>query len=138
MKNSWVFISIISGLLSGVLSFVFTEKWKISLAAGVLTMVFVFLRNPKRRFMRAFYIILFTLIAKIWFLLDITAPNFNFKIGLNKINNTSVIVLGSLAFLCLVLDFLSREEFKPSFFTIKKNKSGNIDGDGNHINQRNG
>jgi lysylphosphatidylglycerol synthetase-like protein (DUF2156 family) len=138
MKNSWVFVSIISGLLGGILSYIFTKDWKISLAAGVFTMVIVFLRNPKRRFMRAFYIILFTLIAKIWFLLDVTTTNFDFKIGLNKLNNTSVIILGCLALLCLILDFISRENFKSSLFTIKKNKSGNIEGDSNHINQSNG
>jgi len=138
MKNSWVLVSIICGLLSGIFSLIFTKNWKISLIAGVVTAVIILLRNPKRRFIRAFYVILFTLIAKIWFLLDITTPNFDLKIGLNKLNDTAVIVLGCLAFLCLVLDFFTREKFKALLLMIKKNKSGNINGDGNQINQNNG
>lgn len=138
MKNSWILISVSSGFLTGLLTYIFTQNWKISIAAVVIATAVVFLRNPKTRFMRAFYVILFTLIAKLWFLLDITTETLDLKVGLNKINNTSVIVLSFLAFFCLLFDFIERNDHISFSFNSKKNSTGNITGDDNQIDQKNG
>ncbi len=138
MKNYWILTSIISGLLGGIITFILTGYWKLGLIAAILILVIVWVHNPKTRYMKAFYVVLLPLLSNIYFTIETKTENFNVEAGLKELDLTTVIVLGLIAFICLVLDYLERNgKLKETFLSVKKNKIGDINGSGNQINQTN-
>lgn len=133
MKNNWILTSIISGIISGILTFFLTSNWKISLIITVIVLVIVLLNNPKTRYFKAFYIVVFPLVSNIYFAFSAIKENFSFKAGLKELDITTVTILGLISVICLILDYLERND-KLKGFKIKINKNSNKKVSGNNIN----
>lgn len=138
MKINWIIISAISGLIGGLITCVLTSNWKISLICSIVVFVLVILSNPTRRYMRAFYIILFPLLSKIYFNVTTKTENIDLQAGLKELDIAETVVLGLMALTCLVLDWFERNgKLEGTIFSVSKNKVGNINGNNNKIDQTN-
>lgn len=90
--------------------------------------------------MKAFWVVLSMLLMlnKFYFEIIGSLTDVNYKIGTNEIGNSVSIFLIILAVICLILDYLERNgSLNGTFLSVKKNKTGDINGDGNSINQTN-
>ncbi|MEP0265194.1 hypothetical protein [Dokdonia sp.] len=137
MKINWIFISLLSGIIGGGITYFLTGDELISLISAIIILVIVLLHNPATRYMRAFYTVMFPLLSNFYFTLSTKTDNFDFKAGLKEMNITTTIILGVIAVLCLVLDYLERNgKLKGPFFTIKKNVAKKVSGTNISINQK--
>ena len=138
MTIKWIVVSVVSGIFGGLITYALTRSWKISLISAVTVLVIVVLNDPKRRFMKAFYVVLFPLLSNMYFETTASTESFDFFLVLKKIGTTETIVLGIIAIVCLLLDYLERKgRLKGALFSIKKNSVGDISGDNNQVNQTN-
>lgn len=138
MKNNWIITSLLLGIIGGIITYLLTWNWKLSMVISIIIAVIVFLINPKTRYMKAFYVVVFPLLSNIYFTIASKAENFNIQAGLKELDITTVVVLGLISMACLILDFLERNgKLNGTFLTFKRNKAGNINGDNNTINQTN-
>lgn len=127
-------------MVAGIISYFIYGHWKLSIASSILVMIVVLLNNPKRRYMKAFWVVLSMLLMlnKFYFEIIGSLTDVNYKIGTNEIGNSVSIFLIILAVICLILDYLERNgSLNGTFLSVKKNKTGDINGDGNSINQTN-
>jgi len=139
MKNNWIVTSIISGILGGLLTLFLTQDWQISIICSFLIFVIVLVHNPKTRYLKAFYITLLPMLSRTYFNISVETEQLDIKAGLKDLNDSTNLVLGSIAVLCLILDYLERKgKLGFTIFSIKKNSVGNIDGNRNKLNQNNG
>jgi hypothetical protein len=138
MKLNWIFISALLGLIGGGLTYILTGHWQLSMICGVLVVAVTLFHNPITRYLRAFYLVTFPLLSNVYFTIDSKTENFDVKAGLQKLDLTTTIILGGLAITCLILDYLERSnKLELTWFSSKKNKVGNINGNNNHIQQSN-
>jgi len=130
MKKNWISTSIISGIIGGFITFVLTGNWKLSLISGIIILIIVQLNNPKRRYIKAFYIVSFPLLFNIYFTINSTSENFDIQAGLKELDMFSILVLGSISVVCLILDYLERNnKLGTNIFEINtniNNGSGNV------------
>lgn len=137
-KINWIIISIILAITGGLITFLLTKSWKLSIVSSVLIFVIALINNPRRRFIKAFWVILsMTMILNRYFF-EYTGKLFDIdlKIGTNEAEPVVTVFLIILAGLALILDYLERGgKLKGTFLEIKKNKIGDITGDNNEINQ---
>lgn len=138
MKLNWIIKSAISGLIGGIITYALTSNWKISLVSSIVIFVLVILNNPNRRYMRAFYIALFPLLSSVYFNVTSKTENLDMRIGIKELGVAETIVLGLIAIICLILDWLERNgKLEGTIFAVRKNKVGDINGSNNQINQTN-
>jgi hypothetical protein len=94
------------------------------------------LNDPARRYMKAFYVVLFPLLSTIYFKFSIKTENFDLQAGIKELGTAETLSLTFIAIVCLILDWLSRKgKLKGTIFSIKKNTVGDINGNNNQINQ---
>lgn len=137
MKINWIFISLLSGIVGGGITYLLTGDEIISLISAIVILVIVLLHNPVTRYLRAFYTVIFPLLSNFYFTLSEKTENFDFKAGLKEIDITTTIVLGSIAVICLILDYLERNgKLNGTIFSIKKNIVKNVSGTNISINQK--
>lgn len=140
MKNNWILTSIISGTVGGIIAFLYTNNWKISLVAAIIVLIIVLSYNPQKRYMKAFWVIIsmFLILNKFFFEVIGSFSDTYFKVGSNEIGNSVSICLLILAGFCLILDYLERNgKLEGTFLSIRKNKVGDIKGNNNTIDQNN-
>lgn len=140
MKSYWYIISIISGIIGGVIALIILNNWKISLISGLSVFIIILFNNPKRRYIKAFWIII-SLIATLnsyFFKLTSDVLGIDFLIEKKGNGGNVILALVFLAMLCLFLDFLERKRrMKGSLFNIYKNEVKNVSGSDIKINQEN-
>lgn len=138
MQFNWIITSAISGLVGGIIAWFLTGNWTIALVCAIIVFVIVVLNNPNRRYIRAFYIVLFPLLSNIYFTIQSKTENFDIQAGLKELDMVTTFVLGLIAVSCLFLDYLERNgKLKGTMFSFKKNQVGDIKGHNNQINQTN-
>ena len=138
MRINWILTSIISGGISGFLTYYLFGNFKIALLISVIVLVIVLLHNPITRYIRAFYIVSFPLISSIFFTVEVESKNLKFKGGLKDQDWVSIIVLGTISLACLILDYLEKNgKLKNTIFSVKQNVVKKVIGDNNQINQTN-
>lgn len=137
MNLKWILISASSGGIAGGLTYLLTGNWKLALLSSILVFVIVLLNNPKRRYLKAFYIVLIPLACNTYFTIDSKTENFNIQAGLKELDIMTTLMLGLIALLCLALDYLERSgKLKEALLEINRNSNGNITGNNIHINQK--
>ena len=127
-------------MIGGIITWFLTGNWKLSLGSAILVFVIVLMNNPKRRYMKAFWVVLSMILILNKFYFDIAGKisGIDFKVGANKVGNSVTICLIILAVVCLILDYLERNgKLEGTFLSVKKNRVGDINGNGNTINQTN-
>ena len=140
MKIHWILISLLIGIISGVTVFFTFKTWEIALVVGILSFLIALYLNPKRRYFRAFFMVI-ALIAglnKFFFELKGTLFGIDFIVGSKETNGNVTTALIVLAGICLLLDYLERNgKLKGTFldFTINKNVVKNVKGENIHIHQ---
>lgn len=135
MKINWFFISLLSGIIGGGVTYLLTGDEVISLISAVIILVIVLLHNPVTRYLRAFYIVILPLLSNYYFTVSTKTDNFDLKAGLEKMDVTTTIVLGAIAVICLVLDYLERNgNLEGTIFSYTKKTVGDVIGDNNEIN----
>ena len=140
MKNNWFLISLFAGIAAGFLSFLIVKSWKVNLIIGIVVLIIMLINNPTRRYIRAFWVILgmFSLMHRFSFEIIGSITGIDFHFGSTKIHWIVSFGLLVLAAFCLLLYFLEKNgKLIGTIFSIKKNKVGDINGDGNEINQTN-
>lgn len=140
MKNSWILTSLISGIAAGILCYVLTRNWPLSILSAVLVGVVVLMNNPKRRYMKAFWAILsmVLILNKFFFAVAGNLLGTQFVAGTDEVGDGVSIALVILAGICLLLDYLERNgKLNSKFFSVQKNRVGDITGNNNSINQTN-
>jgi hypothetical protein len=124
MKINWVITSLIGGLLGGVITYWITGNWPFSIGCSILVFAILLLHNPVTRYMRAFYVALFPILSNLFFVVQYNTPGFNLKAGLKEMDKPTTYILGSIAFLCLIFDYLERSgNLKGTLFEVNKNSS---------------
>ncbi len=138
MKFTWTLTSLLVGFAAGIITFLITHHWILSLVSFVAATVLVLMNNPKRRYMKAFYVVLFPLLSNLYFELQLKTDNLSFQGGQREPDWSMTVMLGVIAIICLILDYLERnEKLGEGLFVWKRNQVGNITGNNNQINQRN-
>jgi len=138
MKINWIVTSVIAAVIAGLITWLLTDSWKVALVSSVIVFVVVMINNPKTRYMKAFYVVLFPLLCNIYFTIHSKTENFDIEAGLRELDIASIIILGIIAGICLLLDYLERNgKLNGTILSVKKNNAGDINGDGNTINQTN-
>ena len=140
MKNNWIITSILSGIVGGIFSYLLINNWKLAFISSIIVAIIVLMNNPKRRYMKAFWVVLsmVVILNKYYFEIIGNLSDTHFKIGSNETGDLVSIFLIILAITCLILDFFERNgKLKGTFLSVKKNNVGDIHGDGNTINQTN-
>ena len=136
MKLNWTITSAISGLIGGLITYGLTQNWKISLIISIVLFIVVIQSNPKRRYMKVFYIALFPLISNIYFNINSKTENLDIQAGLKELDPITVAFLGSICLVCLLLDYLERSgKWKGNLISTHKNSNKNISGNNISINQ---
>jgi len=133
MKNNWTIISIGIGLFGGLLSQLIVKDWRVFLLVSIIVSIFMLLRNPEKRYFRAFWVVLsmFLVLNRFFFKIVGQIGQIDFTFGSNEIHWIVSLFLLILAGICLRLDFLERNNIKesfPSFFNIRIN-SPNVNSD---------
>ena len=107
MKNSWLITALISGMLSGSITFFLTYSWKLACLAGLLITITVMITNPNRKFMKVFWVLIAMLVVvnKSFFEWIGNFSGIPFKFESLVMGNLITILLALLSFVCLVLDF---------------------------------
>jgi hypothetical protein len=137
--NNWYLKSIVTGLLSGVVSMILFPNLLFGISVFALVTLIMILNNPKRRFMKAFWVVLSVFIGLNKFSLWIAGKIFDvsFIFDTSVLDWTVSIVLLLLAALLLFLDYLERTDKKFNLFgliNISFTKSENV----NHTHINNG
>jgi|GEM_PF-1821035 len=138
MKTNWIITSLISGIIGGLIAWLLTGSWQIGILSAVLIFVIVLMSNPKRRFMKAFWVVLSILVILNRFYFEIigNVSGTSYKVGSNEIGDSVSIFLIILAALCLLLDYLERNGIlKGTLFKTNKNTLGDVSGNNIQINQ---
>jgi hypothetical protein len=139
MKSNWLITSIIAGAVAGGIAFYFGAHPKVSAVVAIITSVIVFTSNPKKRYMKAFWIVLsaFLTLNKLFFYIAGNLFGIEFKVGSNNLPPIVSIALLLLAGLLLLLDKLERGgKLEGTLFEININKNTHqIKGNNNQINQ---
>ncbi len=139
MKN-WIITALISGIIGGVLTYIITRDTLTSSIASILVFIIIVLNNPKTRYLKAFYIVTFPLLSTIYFIIESKTDNFNIEAGLKQLDKITVLTLGIIAIVCLILDYLERNDKlkgRGAFISKKSNTIGDIKGDNNKVMQNN-
>src|SRR5690606_14939122 len=132
MKFNWIATSLVAGSITFFIAYLLIRDWKISLISGVIVLILVLLKNPIKRYMNAFYVVLFPLLSNIFFMFNWKKDGIEINVELNGIATVPNFILGIIAVLCLLLDYLQRNgKLKGTIFTNRNNKVGNIKGDNN-------
>lgn len=120
---NWITISLVSSLLGGILTYVFTKSWEISLISSIIVFIIIALNNPKRRFMKAFWAVfsLFAILNRFYFNVVGELSNTSFRIASNNISDTLSISLIVLAMFLLYLDYLERKKVSDPISHYEKN-----------------
>jgi len=128
MKLPWIVTSIIVGTISGCVAFYFSSHSKISVAIAVIVGVIAYISNPKKRYMKAFWVVLavFVTLNKFFFKIVGNLLGIEFEVGSNNLPLLVNIMLLLLAGVLLLLDQLERRgKLKGKLFEINivKNKN---------------
>ena len=138
MKNTWIKTSISAGIVAGIITFVLTSNWKVALIIATAATVLVVVSNPKKRYMRVFWMLaaMFILLNRFAFQFVGQIFGIDFEIKSNMISDTVSIALLILSALALILDYLERNgNLEGTFLSINKNSVKNISGTNIHVNQ---
>ncbi|PTX61560.1 hypothetical protein C8N46_104203 [Kordia periserrulae] len=140
MKIHWTLISLCIGICSGVAVQLTFESWKIALPAGILSFLIALYFDPKRRYFRAFSMIIAIIagLNKFFFEIKGTLFGIDFKVGSGEISWVVTFGLILLAGFCLFLDYFERNgKLKGTFldFTINKNVVKNVKGENIQVHQ---
>lgn len=136
MKVNWILIALLSGIVGGGITYGLTSDWTYALIVAVIILVVVIIHNPATRYMKAFYVAIFPLLSNFYFTLSTKTDNFDLKAGLEEIDATTTAFLGTIAIVCLILDYLQRNgKLKGTFLEINKNVVKNASGTNIHIHQ---
>lgn len=138
MKRNWIFTAIIAAISTGLISYFFTRSWKVSIASSIIVLILVLLNNPKRRFIKVFWVTLsvILLLNKFSFKVfgEILGVNFDFE-GKTIDGNVSIFLI-ILAITALGLDFFERRStLRFPLLDTKSNRVGDVSGNNIHINQ---
>lgn len=138
MKINWIVTSLIAATIAGMITWFLTGNWKVALVGSAIVFVIVMINNPKTRYMKAFYAVLFPILCNVYFTIQSKTENFDIEAGLRELDKTTTIALAIIAAICLLLDYLERSgKLNGTILSVKKNTIGDINGDGNMINQTN-
>lgn len=88
------------------------DKWKIALLTSTLSFIYTLKLNPKWRYLRVFYFLLysFLLLNKFYFRYHGYIENSDLLFGSSKLENNVNIAILLLAFACLILDFFENSK----------------------------
>ena len=140
MKNNWIITSIIAGLIAGIITLLLTGIWQLSLIGTIAVFLIVVVNNPKKRYMKAFWVILsmFLVLNRFYFEIIGDLAGVHFKAGSPEIGDIVSVFLIILAIITLILDYLERNgKIAAPIISVKKNKVGDINGSGNKVDQKN-
>lgn len=136
MKLNWIITSSLYGFIGGFITYILTYNWKVSLIISIVIAIIVIVNNPKTRYLKAFYVALLPLITSIYFSITSKTDSFDIQAGLKELDKFTIFFLGLICIVCLVLDYLERnEKLKGNLFSIHKNSNKNITGSNININQ---
>lgn len=131
--SNWYVKSFLTGVISGLFSLLLYQSYHFGLFTFVLVTVLMVINNPKRRFMKAFWVVLSIFLALNKFSLWIAGAVFNVNFVFNSsILHWSVSIgLLILAAILLVLDYLERSNRKFSLFGFINITTNKINGNNN-------
>ncbi|WGK69962.1 hypothetical protein P0082_03645 [Candidatus Haliotispira prima] len=126
MKMNWTRTSAISSVAGGIVTYLITGSWPVSLVCAVALFLIVIWLDPKRRSLRAFWAALAPLLSNAYFTIQVKTENFDIQGGLQQLDMTTTLVLGVIALTCLFLDRLERSgKWKGAWFFFYKNSAKN-------------
>ncbi|HHL32401.1 MAG TPA: hypothetical protein ENJ41_07420, partial [Oceanospirillales bacterium] len=99
MTNKWLKTSIITGIIAGILALILSASWKTALIIAVVMTVLMIINNPKKRYMRVFWMLtaMFGLLNSFAFQFVGQVFDRDFEIKNNMLSNTVSIALVVLA-----------------------------------------
>jgi len=129
MEN-WIKKSILRGIIVGLISFLLFPNYWFSIFVFMIVTIIMILNNPKRRFMRAFWVVFSGFIGLNKFSLWIAGKIFdvNFLFNTSTLDWTVSIVLLLLAAFLLYLDYLERTDKRFDFWGLININSTKVQG----------
>ncbi len=138
MQNKWLKVSLLTGVIGALASYFLIAVWQISLTTGLLIFIFVFINNPKKRFLKVFWVLITMFFMLNHFAFKIIGELFgiSFNIESNMIGQGASIALIILAIVALALDFFERQgKLTGTIFESNKNSIKDVSGENIHIYQ---
>jgi uncharacterized membrane protein YeaQ/YmgE (transglycosylase-associated protein family) len=140
MTKNWVLVSIILGIISGVIAHLFMQNLKISLIVTALVLGISLWLNPKLFFARVLLFAFSTFISLNKLFFEVTGELFgiDFTVKSDTTSTVTTIILGIIVIICLTFFFLERNgKLKGTFLDFSKNTNsvGDITGSDITINQ---
>ena len=116
--NNWYVKSVLTGVVTGLLSMLHFPNYYFGIVVFVVVTIIMILSNPKRRFMKAFWVLLSAFIGLNKFSLLLAGKIFevNFIFDSTALDWMVSIVLLLLAAILLFLDYFERTERKFNLF----------------------
>lgn len=138
MKNNWFITSFISGILAGIIGYIYIPIFKFAMGITVVVTVIMLLYNPKRWMRRLSIILLTAWLFQIDKVIEIVSDVFNMKLQFtgNRWSKTESVILLILFGISFILDWLERnEKINLKLFSSNKNIVKDITGNNVTINQ---
>jgi len=120
MRNNWIIISLILGLIGSAITFYLTGDWRISGLVGFIVLIISFYLSVTI-YIKAFFIIILPVLSKFIFTFQFKTENFNIEAGLKEFGEPITLFLLVIALFCLVFYFLENNN-KLKGFLININK----------------
>jgi hypothetical protein len=139
MRNSWLLIALFSGVLTGLITFFLTDSWKLSWLAGMLITIPVMINNPNRRFLKAFWVMIFMIVVVNKYFLKLIGEfsGISFKFESELMGNLVITLLVLLSCTSLLLDYVEKSGKGISFFvSVNKNDLKKFTNSGDNIQQQ--
>ncbi|WP_298520371.1 hypothetical protein [uncultured Kordia sp.] len=140
MKNNWTLISILIGIISGVIAYLLTDSWKIALILSVPVTGISLWLNPKLFFARIAIYAFSALLGLNKFAFEATGKLFGVEFTLK--NDTASYIttafLGIISLVSLRYFFLERNgKLEGTFLDFSRNSNsvGSINGENITVNQ---
>lgn len=133
--NNWYIKSIIAGLIIGLLSLIPFANVKFGILVFVIVTVFLIINNPKRRYMRAFWMVFSAFVTLNKFSLWVAGSIFeiDFRFESSVLDWTVSIFLILLSAILLILDYIERSDKKFNFWGLININSKYIKGNYTNI-----
>lgn len=136
--STWTKVSLLIGLISGLLVLYLTHSPLVSTVVFVLIGFLVWFNDPKKRYMRIALLLFSSVIVLNRWVIQLTGELFGLNIDIKTpyISDavSMVLILGGVV--ALVLDYLQRGgHLSGTFLDINKNIVNGVSGNNIHINQ---
>lgn len=133
--NNWYIKSILTGLISGLFSLILFPNFIFGVIVFIVVLVLMLINNPKRRFMKAFWVVFSAFVAlnkfSLWIAGEILDVEFFFNTSALDWSVSIFLIL--LLALLLFLDYLERNDKEFDFLGVINIKPTKVKGNVIHV-----